>query len=159
MPRRRSDKQKQADGTFRADRQTAVMPLEAAQAALTAAILELEAAKALATSGTAPAGARRRARKRVAGVLPDNVSIAMEQLQRSQAAQAAQDAAPSIREGLELMSYDCLNAEPPLSDSEQIEWLHVGPHSTIDLAQRKVAAGVPLTADEQSWMSGLTKRN
>lgn len=72
------------------------------------------------------------------------------------AVQAALDAVPEIRPGLDLMSYaDCMNSQPPLSHDEELEWLLVGAATTVELARRKLTAGLQLTAEEQKCYDAL----
>jgi hypothetical protein len=159
MPRKLSDRAKKEAGTYRPTREGTPKTVPDAQAALALATGKLsDARKRLpALKGRANAKARKHCEDRIR-VFTDDVEIATEDLFKAMKAAEQRAAAPDIRPGLELMSYrDCMNANPPLSDNEELHWLVVGPAGTSDLARRKQSAGLPLTADEQSWLDGLTK--
>ncbi|MGB9072509.1 MAG: hypothetical protein WCC22_07530 [Terriglobales bacterium] len=147
---RKTDAEKKAEGTYRSDRAAPVLPLAEAEAQLSDILTKLTAAEAkLTTLGSKKkATARRNLEKRIR-ILQGHRARALEALTAAAAAEQARANAPSIRPGLELMSSaDCAAAQPPLNEAEQLEWLVVGPHDSMDLIRRKVKAALPLSAAE-----------
>jgi hypothetical protein len=146
MPRRKSRREKIAAGTLRenrADRPVLVLPVHVAQEKATAASIALTEARQKAKQ-TKPKLTARQKRLAQAAIPVREVALecALEDLATAMKAAEAQAAAPSIRAGLELMSYDdCMSAQPPLSEDEELQWLVVGPANAVDLAQRKATAG------------------
>jgi hypothetical protein len=117
MPRKLSDREKKARGTYRIrkDRDTAPLSPAAAQAAVAAVAVALAQAEKKAKVRKLTARQRALAENKVR-VLNDDLERALEELGKARAVPIG----PSIRPGLELMSdYDCHIAEPPLSADEQ----------------------------------------
>ncbi len=153
MPRKLSDRVKRAAGTYRADRETTPKSPAAAQAAVAAAAVALEQAKAQAADLTGRKQAKVLERVRI---LADDFELALEDSAKAMRQAEVQAAAPSIRTGLELLGYDdCMNASPPLTDDEELEWLRVGPHNEEDLIARRRAAAVPLTVKDASVIKSI----
>jgi hypothetical protein len=150
MPRKLSDRAKIAKGTFRKDREAAPKAIVDAQAAVAVAVKELEAAKRKAKGAKLTARQRTLAEDKVR-VLNDSLELALEDMAKARAVPIA----PSIRPGLELMSYDeVMNAQPPLSDAEELEWPGVS-GSEEDLIQRRRAAAVPLTVKDAELIRSI----
>jgi hypothetical protein len=122
MPRRLSDRVKKAAGTYRADREAARKPVVDAQAAVAAAVMELEAAKRV-KGKTARQKALALDKVRV---LNDSLELALEALTKARAAPIG----PTIRPGLaDMTDEEVRDAQPPLSYEEELEWLF--PKATI----------------------------
>jgi hypothetical protein len=150
MPRKLSDRTKKAAGTYRPSREAAPKPVTDAQAAVAVAVSELEAAKRKAKGTKLTARQRTLAEDKVR-VLNDDLELALEALSKSRAVPIAQ----VMRSGIDLMSHDdVLNAQPPLSDAEELEWLGVS-GSEEDLIQRRRAAAVPLTVTDAKLIKSI----
>jgi len=114
MPRKKSDREKKAAGTYRGAREGPPLAVTEAQAAVAAIAVNLEQAKK-ATSGKLTARQHGLAVNKVR-VLTDDFERALEALAKAKAVPVG----PSIRPGLELMSaYDVHIAEPPLTPAER----------------------------------------
>jgi hypothetical protein len=158
MPRRKSDREKKMGGTFRPDRAAREAPkaVPEAQATLTTITVKLaDAQKQLAgLKGSKNAKARARVENTIR-VLTDDVELAMEALNKAMNHAAQQAAAPSIRPGLELLSYDDhMNASPPLNEDEELEYLRVGPNDE-ELIVRRRAAALPLTVKDAELIKSI----
>src|ERR1700674_2784875 len=121
MAWRKTDEQKRLEGSYRPARAAPVKTVDAAEQALTTTITTLAAAqKKLATlKGSKTATARRNLQKLIE-IQTRRLQQAREDMSNAMRQAAVEAAAPSIRDGLELMSdYDCHIAEPPLSPDER----------------------------------------
>jgi len=179
MPARLPESQKQAQGTARKDRipeprllHIVKSDIEAAQAALARAERQavIESAT-LAREGTKVKTKDRRAKgktrahpsvakldraQKEAEKYKRLLPLLAEELGRAEKIAAAAAAELPVRDiNFALTSYyEVRDAVPPFNESEILTWLQLCPTSTLDLAQRKVKAGLPLNADEQSWLDG-----
>jgi hypothetical protein len=121
MAWRKTDEQKKAEGSYRPDRAAPVKTVDAAELALTTTITTLAAAqKKLATlKGSKTATARRNLQKLIE-IQTRRLQQAREDMSNAMRQAAVKAAAPSIRDGLELMSdWDADHADPPLSADER----------------------------------------
>jgi hypothetical protein len=120
MPRKLSDRQKMEQGTFRPDREPSPKTPAEAQADVTTAAVALEQAKKHAKRNLT-ARQKKLAKDKVR-VLTDLLEIALEA--SAKALKVAAKAPAPLRPGLGQMSYeDCMNAQPPLTWDEELEWL------------------------------------
>jgi hypothetical protein len=122
MPQKLSDRAKKAAGTFRKGREAAPKPVADAQAAVAAAVMALEAAKKV-------RGKTARQRTLAADkvrILNDTLERALEDLTKSRAVPLG----PVIRPGVAEMTHEeVMNADPPLTYDEELEW--ISPKATI----------------------------
>jgi hypothetical protein len=156
MAWRKTDEQKKLEGSYRPDRAAPVKSLEAAEVALTTTITTLAAAqkKLLTLKGSKKATARRNLQKLIE-IQTRRLQQAREDMSNAMRQAAVKAAAPSIRPGLELMGHDeVMNAQPPLSDAEELEWLGVS-GSEEELIQRRRAAAVPLTVKDAELIRSI----
>jgi hypothetical protein len=156
MPRKLSDRVKKSQGTYRGAREGPPLPVAEAQATLTTTTVKLaDAQKQLAgLKGRENAKARGRVENTIR-ILTDDVELAMEALNKAMNHAALEAAAPTIRDGIELMSHDdVLNASPPLSADEELVWIGVA-GGEEELIQRRRAAGVPLTVKDAELIKSI----
>jgi hypothetical protein len=156
MAWRKTDEQKKAEGSYRPDRAAPVKTVEAAELALTTTITTLAAAqkKLLTLKGSKKATARRNLQTLIE-IQTRRLQQAREDMSNAMRQAAVRAAAPSIRPGLELMGHDeVMNAQPPLSDAEELEWLSIS-GSEEDLIQRRRAAALPLTVKDAELIRSI----
>ena len=119
MPRKLSDRKKKEAGTYRPDREAAPKTPAEAQEAVATAVQELEAAKRRAKVRALTPRQRSLAQDKVR-ILTDTLELALEDLAKARAVPLG----PVIRPGVAEMSYgEVLNAQPPLTDDEELEWM------------------------------------
>lgn len=97
MPRRKTELAKENLGTRRGNRDLATLPLPDAQAAVAAAAVRLELAKATAAGATGLKQLKAVERVRI---LTDDLAVALERLQTAAAAATVKANAPGLRPGL-----------------------------------------------------------